>query len=237
MTYLEEYAGTGLLRFGRAGFGFRLSEPRGTGWSGATLGEPATSANKFDSCSVVQKNAIEAAFVLAQRAVNRAAAVLGTLYGGSGKDPITKQRALQLLNTHFHTVDRDDIREILRTVFRLGQAFQKGLAFKCLGYCGNLPGSPSITCGYAQATQWFGGFGSIRLCFDDRPPNACSFLKLSAQEQVALLIHEAAHRHVGIDDKAYIWENSRNSKRDYASLTPKQAMDNADSYAWFCVQL
>jgi len=105
-----------------------------------------------------------------------------------------------------------------------------------LGYCGALPTVSGSVCGYANATQWFGGFGKIRVCFDNRP-TTCSFTKLNLQEQAALLIHEAAHRHVGIDDKAYVWENPTNSSRDYSKLTSKQAMDNADSYAWFCVEL
>jgi hypothetical protein len=117
-------------------------------------------------------------------------------------------------------------------VFRIGQALQNGLNFKCMGYCGG----GLQRCGYAQATQWFGGRGPIHICFDDRPV-ACSFVKLKPQEQVALIIHEAAHRHVGIADKAYVWENPTNSSRDYSKLTSKQAMDNADSYAWFCVEL
>ena len=45
------------------------------------------------------------------------------------------------------------------------------------------------------------------------------------------------HRHVGIDDKVYVWERPPLSKRDYSKLTAEQAMDNADSYAWLCVEL
>lgn len=124
------------------------------------------------------------------------------------------------------------MREIFRKVFRIGQALQKGLNFECIGYCGG--GRPR--CGYAKVTQWFGGFGNIKICFDDRP-SACSFMTLSARKQVAAIIHEAAHRHVGIVDKVYEWENPTNSSRDYSKLTSKQAMDNADSYACFCVEL
>ena len=36
--------------------------------------------------------------------------------------------------------------------------------------------------------------------------------------------HEVAHRYVGIDDKAYLHEPK------YATLTSKQALDNADSF-------
>jgi Lysine-specific metallo-endopeptidase len=191
--------------------------------------------NKFNSCSVAQKNKIQAAFVSAQKALNNAAAVLGTAYGKGRMD----RRTAQLLNKHFHTTDRDDVREIFRYIFRIGQAFKKGLDFECSGYC-----SPAIlglnTCGYAWKSQWFGGYrgyrGRIHICFDNRP-NTCSFWGLTDQEKAAVIIHEAAHRYVGIGDKVYAWENPRTSTRDYSRLTPKQAMDNADSYAWFCMEL
>jgi hypothetical protein len=138
--------------------------------------------------------------------VNNAAAVLGTAVGKRRMAPSTRQ----LLNTH--TVDLGDVREIFRNVFRISQALQNGLDFKCLAYCGGR-GPPWY--GFANRSQWFSGHEKIRICFDDR------------------------HRYVGIDDKVYVWEkrNSTDSSRDYRKLTPKDAMDNADSYAYFCVEL
>lgn len=192
-----------------------------------TLGEAAVPANKFDQCTLTQRTAIEAAFVRARRFVNHAAAILGTAYGKSAMS----NRTRQLLTTHFHTTKRDDVLEILRTIFRIGKAIQEGLKFECETNCGG-----GRKCGYAWATQWFGGYGDIHICFDSRP-GTCSFATLTPQEQAALIIHEAAHRHVGIDDKAYVWERPPASTRDYGRLTAKQAMDNADSYAWFCVDV
>lgn len=200
-------------------------------WQSGNLGQPARAENKFDTCTATQQNAIQAAFRNAQRAVNNAAAVLGTAVGKRRMAPSTQQ----LLNTHFHTVDLGDVREIFRNVFRISQALQNGLDFKCLAYCG---GRGPPWCGFANRSQWFGGHGKIRICFDDRP-STCTFAKLDAQDQAATIIHEAAHRHVGIDDKVYVWEkpNPTDSSRDYRKLTPKDAMDNADSYAYFCVEL
>jgi hypothetical protein len=211
-----------------SGLSGKAITPQETGWSIGNLGQPARAENKFVSCGVPQQNAIQAAFVNAQKAVNNAAAVLGTAYGRGIMDARTRQ----LLNTHFHTTDRGDVLKIWRNVFRIGQALQKGLAFECMGYCSPLILRP-VTCGYASATQWFGGRGNIRLCFDNRPPTACSFMNLAAPDQAALIIHEAAHRHVGIDDKAYVWENPTNSSRNYSALTSTQAMDNADSSLGF----
>jgi len=192
------------------------------------LGQPVVPSDKFDRCSDKQRKEIRAALVAALRSVNFAAAVLGSAYGRP--DRIT-QRTKDLLKRHFRTVRKDDVLKIFRNIFRIGQALQKGLNISCMGYCGG-----SGWCGYAWATQWFGGRGPILICFDARP-GKCSFTNLSLQEQTATIIHEAAHRYVGIDDKAYIWENSTNSSRDYNKLTPRQSMDNADSYALFCVEL
>lgn len=198
------------------------------GSSIGALGQPVSPNNAFSQCSDTQKKAIQAAFVTAFRSVNHAASILGSVYGRP--DRMT-QTTRDLLNRHFHTTNRGDVLQIFRNIFRIGQALQTGLDFKCMGYCGS-----NRWCGYAWATQWFGGRGSIQLCFDNRL-NQCSFIRLSPQSQAATIIHETAHRHVGIHDKAYVWENSTNTSRDYGKLTSKQAVDNADSYAWFCVDL
>jgi len=205
---------------------FYGSMDKSTGYVSNHLGQAVKTSNSFHNCAVPQKGVIEAAFVNALRSVNNAAAILGTIYGRPEKiTPTTRY----LLNRHFHTTDRDDVLRIWRTLFRISKAFEQGLKFECETNCG-----PTNRCGYAWATQWFGGFGKIHLCFNTRP-ELCSFSKLTPQEQAALIIHEAAHRHVGIDDKAYVWEIPPLGKRDYSKLTAKQAMDNADSYAQFAV--
>jgi len=196
--------------------------------SSGYLGEPAPSPNKFDQCAPGQVTALETAYADAIRAVNNATAVLGSLYG---RPHTMTARVAGLLNTHFHTTKRDDVLKIFRRMFRIQTAMKEGLKFECEIKCGQ-PG----VCGYAWATQWFGGKGDIHICFDTRA-RFCSFQNLSAQAQAATIIHEAAHRHVGIDDKAYIWERKPPNARDYTTLTPGQATDNADSYAWFAMQL
>jgi hypothetical protein len=160
--------------------------------------------------------------------VTRAETVLGSAYARPDRMTADTRR---LLNRHFHTTKRDDVLNIFRKVFRIRKAFEEGLSFECEVDCGT-----KTRCGYAWATQWFGGFGKIHVCFDSRP-DFCSFVNLTPQEQAALIIHETAHRHVGIDDKAYVFEQKPRDPRNYASLTPDQAMDNADSYAWFCMEL
>jgi hypothetical protein len=196
------------------------------GYSSNDLGQATKTSNSFHNCSIPQKGTIEVAFVNALRSVNNAAAILGTIYGKPEKiTPTTRY----LLNRHFHTTDRGDILRILRTLFRISNALEQGLKFECETNCG-----PTNRCGYAWATQWFGGFGKIHICFNTRPER-CSFSKLTPQDQAAVIIHEAAHRHVGIDDKAYVWEIPPLGKRDYTKLTAEQSMDDADSYGYFSV--
>jgi len=79
-------------------------------------------------------------------------------------------------------------------------------------------------CGYAYNTQWFGGRGPIHICFD---PAGCDFSTTPALNRIALVIHEAAHRHAGVDDRFYRWQPG------YATQSAKEAMENADSYGWF----
>ena len=74
--------------------------------------------------------------------------------------------------------------------------------------------------------MWFGRRGPIHICFDTA---GCDFTTTAANNQVSLVIHEAAHRHAGIDDKVYAWQPQ------HATLSAKDAMDNADSYPWFAV--
>jgi len=199
------------------------------------LGQPATIENQFHACWDPQKRAIQATFNDALTFVRLATATLGTVYG---RPASMTQRTRQLLNKHFHTTERDNILKIFRNFFRIKQAFEQGLKFECQINCKSNP--QQRDCGYAWATQWFyssfGRYKYVHLCFDNRP-NHCSFTNLTAQQRAALIIHEAAHRHAGIDDKVYAWEQPPRSSRDYSKLTSKQAMDNADSYAWFAVEL
>ena len=183
-------------------------------------------------CTDTQRRVIRAAFKNALRSVNNASAVLGTVYGRPGT---MTQRTRDLLKMHFHTTDRGDVLNIFRTMFRIRRALEQGVKFQCETNCKGGPGVEEW-CGYAWTTQWFGGRGDVHLCFDHRPDH-CSFSKLRAHEKAAAIIHEVAHRHVGVGDKAYLHDRTPPDPRDYTKLTAKQAMDNADSYAWFAVML
>jgi Lysine-specific metallo-endopeptidase len=183
-----------------------------------TTGRPE---NEFKNCSNAQKNEIQKAFERAMKAVRYAETFIGSAYGRPDKMS-TKTR--QLLNRHFHTTDRDDLREILGKLISIRHAFEKGISFECEKEC-------IITVqGYAYNTQWFGGFGNVHICFDTRPGGG-DFSKQSLKSQEVLVIHEVGHRYGGLDDEAYLHE------KKYGMLSPKQAINNADSYAGFSVDL
>ena len=176
---------------------------------------------KFSGCQGTQPNEIDAAVLRAARALGRAASAVGSAYGRPASVPAARQ---QLFMDHFHTMSRDHLRDILSTYLSIQRAFEGDLKFQCESTCPTT--ATSQVCGYAYSHQWFGGSGPIHLCFDTA---GCNFSSTGLPAQTALVIHEAAHRHAGIDDKAYLWEAA------YSTLSPKQAKDNADSYAWFAV--
>lgn len=180
-------------------------------------------APRYSGCSATQQQQIDAAVVDARKALSRAAAVVGSAYG---KPSSLSAANKQLLLDHFHTTSHDHLRRILGTYISVQRAFDAGLKLECEATCPK--STSSAVCGYAYNTRWFGGRGPIHICFD---PAGCDFTITAANNQAALVIHEAAHRHAGVDDKVYAWDAK------YATLTAGQSMDNADSYAWFAVSV
>jgi Domain of unknown function (DUF4157)/Lysine-specific metallo-endopeptidase len=183
--------------------------------------QPKPVETKFSGCTVNQSKQIDAVVQNAKKVLNTAESVVGTAYGNPSKLSAAHR---QLLMDHFHTASHDDLRRILGTYISVGRAFDSGLKFQCETTCQKT--ATSVVCGFAYNTMWFGGKGPIHICFDTA---GCDFSNTAANNQVALVIHEAAHRHAGVDDKVYKWEKS------YATLSAKDAMNNADSYAWFAV--
>ncbi|MEO6232014.1 MAG: DUF4157 domain-containing protein [Ferruginibacter sp.] len=179
--------------------------------------------DKYAACSATQQSKLKPIMEDARKAVTLATSVVATSWAKPDKIPANRK---QLLLDHFHTTKRSDLRDILGNYISLGQSFSSGLKIKCENTC---PKDPTgNVCGYAYNTQWFGGFGPIHICFDTA---GCDFTTSAQPNQIALLIHEAAHRHTGVDDKAYLWETK------YSSLSAGAAKDNADSYGWFAALL
>lgn len=181
-------------------------------------------SHSFKDCTNAQKALLIDATDRALTAVRRAASFVGSAHGRPDR---MKPATRQLLLRHFHTVRRDDLRHILTRYMRIAKSIEEGISFEGEKQCQATPSGR--VCGYANMTQLFGGFGKVHICFDSRAGH-CDFTSFSPDQQEAVVIHEVAHRYVGIDDKAYLHEPK------YATLTPKQALDNADSYAFFAVE-
>jgi Domain of unknown function (DUF4157)/Lysine-specific metallo-endopeptidase len=175
----------------------------------------------YSGCQPAQQALLDATVKDARTKINAAASVVASAYGRPGSVTAVNKA---LLMTHFHTTDRDDMRRILGTYHSIGRAFDAGLKLQCEQTCPST--ATTMDCGYAYNTQLFGGFGPIHICF--APPPGCNFTTTPAYKRIALVIHEAAHRHAGIDDRVYIWQ-----LQAYAAQSAKEAMDNADSYGYF----
>jgi hypothetical protein len=178
----------------------------------------------YSGCLPAQQTLLDATLKDARRKINVALNVVAGAYGRPGAVSAANKA---LLTTHFHTTDRDDMRDILSTYNSVGRAFDAGLKLQCEQACAST--ATTATCGYAYNTQLFGGRGPIHICF--APPPGCNFSTTAAPNRIALVIHEAAHRHTGVDDKFYAWQAG------YATLSSDDAKDNADSYGWFAAQV
>lgn len=188
--------------------------------------ENGAPAHSFSDCSTVRQKLLADVAALGLRAVNRAAAYVGSGYGQPGK---MSQSTKALLLKHFHTTSRGHLRQILVNLMGIGKVLKDGVRFECEQSC-KASGNGAV-CGYAYNTQWFGGFGAVHICFDASTGH-CSFDKQALRSQQMIVIHEVAHRYEGIDDHAYEWQTDK-----YKKLSTGQALDNADSYAAFCVDI
>ncbi|MBE5231759.1 MAG: DUF4157 domain-containing protein [Microcystis aeruginosa PMC 728.11] len=171
-------------------------------------------ANTYNDCTVPQRTAIENAY---NRAIGKVNASVAALAAAHASHPIIDPHTRTLLNRHFHTNNKDDISKIHNRFLDIQRAFATGINFECETDC-----KPNVG-GYVYYFL-FWHVGRVHICFD-------LFNTSPALIQEAIIIHEVAHRFAGVDDKAYVWQGN------YATLTPKQAMDNADSYANFAIEL
>jgi peptidoglycan hydrolase-like protein with peptidoglycan-binding domain len=183
----------------------------------------AGSPHSFKGCTASEKSILIDAADRSLRSVRHAASFVGSAYGRPDRMSADTRR---LLLEHFHTVKRDHLRFILTRLMRIAKAIDEGIRFKAERSCRAT--SAGMECGYAINSMWFGGSGDVHICFDKKPGH-CDFATASAPRQERILIHEVAHRYVGINDKAY------NHLPAYKTLKPSQALDNADSYAFFAV--
>jgi hypothetical protein len=199
------------------------------GWSNEA---PTPPSHSYFGCDATKKQLLAASAARALQSVKIAASYVGSAYGRPDRMSATLR---SLLQTHFKTTQRKHLRTILSNLIGIQKALTDGVKFICESKAQVPGGGPA--CGWAWNTQWFGGFGGVHVPFDkavggcDFETNVFQNMPDVPSSQDLLVIHEVAHRYEGLEDYAY-W-----GEADYSTLKTKRALDNADSYAMFCVQL
>ncbi len=127
---------------------------------------------------------------------------------GSPSDP----RVSAALQANFHSTESKVVTEVLSKLQTIRAAFN-----------GTIPIEVESE-GDARAYVYV-IWSDIHLCppwFADSDPDG----------RARTIIHECSHKYTGTDDEAYHWDTA-----NYANLSVKDALDNADSYAWFCIDV
>lgn len=125
--------------------------------------------------------------------------------------PGTAAVVKQALLDNFHTVASGDVLEIRDGFQSLRTELSNGFTYECEDE------------GCDDQAYVRGRFAFIRRRGDIHvcPP----WFRENYYNRVETLIHERAHQYPGAEDEAYNWQPS------YATLSPSDAIDNADSYA------
>jgi hypothetical protein len=166
-----------------------------------------TTSDGTTSVSMEDENDAQAAMIAA--AVTRARQILDNAIGkiGSPSDP----KVSAALQANFHSTDTKVSNEVSTKLSRIRNAFN-----------GTIPvevESEGTSRAYVYVI-----WSDIHLC----PP---WFADPSADGRARTIIHECSHKYTGTDDKAYHWDPK------YATISTKDALNNADSYAWFCMDV
>src|SRR5437868_8875049 len=125
--------------------------------------------HEFKGCTPGDKKLLIASADRSVHAVRHAAAFVGSAHGNPKRMSAATR---QLLLTHFRTVKQRDLRVILTRLQKIAKAFDDGVKFLARRKCDASKGR--MTCGYANNSQWFGGFGRVEICFDTRAGH-CNF--------------------------------------------------------------
>lgn len=142
-------------------------------------------------------------------AVTRAREILDNAIAQIGSPSAPKVSAA--LQANFHSTETKVSTEVSTKLSRIRNAFN-----------GTIPVEVESE-GTARAYVYV-IWSDIHLC----PP---WFADPSADARARTIIHECSHKYTGTDDKAYHWDPK------YATISTKDALNNADSYAWFCMDV
>jgi hypothetical protein len=126
--------------------------------------------------------------------------------------PATAAVVGQALLDNFHTTAPGDVLEIRDGFASLRAELNHAMTYEC-----------EDSCDKNELAYVRGGFAFIRRMGHI---HVCPLWFTSEYfSRVQTLVHERAHQHPGATDNAYDWQSS------YATLSPADAIDNADSYA------
>ncbi len=159
-------------------------------------------ANDYEDCPVDWKKKAESALATGRPWISNVITGLVNL-----PSPIPAPVAT-LLNRHFHTTNRDDIKEIIEHYNDIYSAINSSIDFEC-----------ETSCDDNVAAYVYRVWTDLHLC--------PIWYSLSDRKKANIIIHELAHDAAGRDDEAYIWEAK------YNTLSSEDAIDNADSYSNF----
>ena len=118
------------------------------------------------------------------------------------------------LNDNFHTTSPGDVLAIQENFASLRSELNSAFTFEC-----ETSGCDPNEGAYVRGLfSWVRRLGDIHVC-------PIWFGCSDYFTRVTMLIHERAHQYPGATDNAYEWQPS------YATLSPSDAIDNAESYA------
>jgi hypothetical protein len=181
---------------------------------------PAPPSPTTEDCTPTQTAALTFHLAMARTWVNDASrkiADYASLFAsgrieGEPKSPATAAVVRSALMDNFHTTEAHDVLDIRDGFASLRTELNSDFTFECEDKC---KGNDDA---YTQ-----GAFAFIRRL---RNIHVCPiWFTEDYFQRVSTLIHERAHQYPGATDNAYDWQAS------YATLSPADAIDNADSYA------
>lgn len=166
-----------------------------------------TTTDGATSVRMEDENDTQAAMIAA--AVTRARQILDNAIGkiGSPTDP----KVAAALQANFHSTEAKVGSEVSSKLGKIRNAFN-----------GTIP--VEVESDGTSRAYVYVIWSDIHLC----PP---WFADTNADARARTIIHECSHKYTGTDDKAYHWDAK------YATLSTKDALNNADSYAWFCIDV
>lgn len=167
-----------------------------------------SNCGEFHRCNVIEP------LKAAKQIVDAVLRELPPLASGS----VTSGRIIDLLNVHFHTASQSDIQTILTNFQQIRRELDALIRYNCRS---DDPNACKAEKGFVGAETTCTVGADILLC-------SAYFVGLDCEDQARVLIHEVTHHLPGMcQDHAYVHEQK------YMTLSPADAMSNADTYAQF----